>query len=64
MWFRVLAARYGMERGRLRDGGRRESSWWREIVRLRDRVGGSEGGWFRECVSKKGGGRFRYLLLD
>ncbi|MCI93416.1 putative non-LTR retroelement reverse transcriptase related, partial [Trifolium medium] len=38
-WFRVLAARYGMERGRLRDGGRRWSSWWREIVRIRD--GGS-----------------------
>ncbi|MCI40586.1 hypothetical protein A2U01_0061819, partial [Trifolium medium] len=27
LWFRVLAARYGVESGRLRDGGRRGSSW-------------------------------------
>ncbi|PNX64829.1 hypothetical protein L195_g062305 [Trifolium pratense] len=27
MWFRVLVARYGMEGGRLRGGGRRGSSW-------------------------------------
>ncbi|PNX67807.1 hypothetical protein L195_g055826 [Trifolium pratense] len=40
MWFRVLAARYGIEGGRLRDGGRRGSSWWRKIARIRD--GGSE----------------------
>ncbi|GAU41517.1 hypothetical protein TSUD_302560 [Trifolium subterraneum] len=32
--FRVLATRYGMEGGRLREGGRRGSSWWREIVWL------------------------------
>ncbi|GAU49599.1 hypothetical protein TSUD_407640 [Trifolium subterraneum] len=35
-WFRVLAARYGMDGGRLRDGGRRGSSWWREIMRIRE----------------------------
>jgi hypothetical protein len=47
MWFRVLAARYGMEWGRLRDGWRRrKSSWWREIVRIRDGAGGIDGGWF------------------
>ncbi|CAJ2657308.1 unnamed protein product [Trifolium pratense] len=48
LWFRVLAARYGIEGGRLRDGGRRGSSWWREIARIRD--GGSEtgGSWFGE----------------
>ncbi|GAU46852.1 hypothetical protein TSUD_241610 [Trifolium subterraneum] len=34
LWFRVLVARYRMEGGRLREGGRRGSSWWREIVRL------------------------------
>ncbi|GAU24432.1 hypothetical protein TSUD_364160 [Trifolium subterraneum] len=33
LWFRVLAARYGVERGRLKAGGRRGSSWWREIAR-------------------------------
>ncbi|MCI32032.1 receptor-like kinase, partial [Trifolium medium] len=43
LWFRVLAARYGVERGRLRAGGARGSSWWREIVRIRD-GGGELGG--------------------
>ncbi|GAU42012.1 hypothetical protein TSUD_236790 [Trifolium subterraneum] len=56
LWFRVLAARYGMERGRLRDGGRRGSAWWREIVRIRE--GGELGGsWFGEHVSKRVGDR-------
>jgi hypothetical protein len=55
MWFRVLAARYGVERGRLREGGRRGSSWWRELASIRDGVGEAEGGWFRECVEKKVG---------
>ncbi|GAU41111.1 hypothetical protein TSUD_398070 [Trifolium subterraneum] len=55
LWYRVLAARYGVERGRLRDGGRRASSWWREIVRSRDSGGGIEGAWFGECISKKVG---------
>ncbi|MCI62016.1 hypothetical protein A2U01_0083273, partial [Trifolium medium] len=36
LWFRVLAARYGVERGRLQEGGRRGSSWWRELARIRD----------------------------
>ncbi|MCI67353.1 receptor-like kinase, partial [Trifolium medium] len=40
LWFRVLAARYGVEGGRLRDGGRIGSSWWREITRIRE--GGGE----------------------
>ncbi|KAK2426689.1 hypothetical protein QL285_025332 [Trifolium repens] len=55
MWFKVLAARYGVDRGMLRDGGRRRFSWWREIVNIRDGVGGIGGGWFRECVSRKVG---------
>ncbi|MCI85851.1 receptor-like kinase, partial [Trifolium medium] len=33
--YRVLAARYGEEAGRLKAGGRRGSSWWREISRIR-----------------------------
>jgi hypothetical protein len=42
--FRVLAARYGVERGIMMGGGRRGSSWWREIVSIQDGVGGIEGG--------------------
>ncbi|GAU46777.1 hypothetical protein TSUD_402880, partial [Trifolium subterraneum] len=36
LWFRVLGARYGMEGGKIRDGGRRGSSWWRDITRIRE----------------------------
>ncbi|GAU10201.1 hypothetical protein TSUD_420190, partial [Trifolium subterraneum] len=52
LWFRVLAARYGVERGRIRDGGRRGSTWWREIVSIKE---GSElgGSWFGDHVSKR-----------
>ncbi|MCI43266.1 putative non-LTR retroelement reverse transcriptase, partial [Trifolium medium] len=46
LWFRVLATRYGVERGRLREGGRKGSSWWREIVNIRDGRGDLGGGWF------------------
>ncbi|GAU49945.1 hypothetical protein TSUD_408400 [Trifolium subterraneum] len=54
LWFRVLAARYGVERGRLREGGRRGSVWWRELECIRE--GGELGGsWFGELVSKKVG---------
>ncbi|GAU13793.1 hypothetical protein TSUD_83020 [Trifolium subterraneum] len=55
LWFRILAARYGMKRGRLREGGRRGSSWWREIVNIREGRGDIGGGWFGERVSKKVG---------
>ncbi|GAU19449.1 hypothetical protein TSUD_76930 [Trifolium subterraneum] len=48
----VLAAKYGVEKGELREGGRRWSSWWREMVRIRNGVGG---GWFRESVVRQGG---------
>ncbi|MCI40637.1 RNA-directed DNA polymerase (Reverse transcriptase), partial [Trifolium medium] len=40
LWFRVLVAHYGLERGQLREGGRRGSSWWREIARIREKVDG------------------------
>ncbi|MCI88104.1 hypothetical protein A2U01_0109390, partial [Trifolium medium] len=43
MWFRVLAARYGVEGGRLQVGGRRKSLWWREIASIRE-GGGAPGG--------------------
>jgi hypothetical protein len=55
LWFRVLVARYGMKLGRLREGGRMGSAWWRDIVRIRDGVGEIRDGWFGECVSRKVG---------
>jgi hypothetical protein len=63
LWFRVLAARYGLERGRLREGGRRASSWWREIGRIRE--GGELGDrWFEDHVSRRVGGGVGYFILD
>ncbi|PNX70724.1 receptor-like kinase, partial [Trifolium pratense] len=53
MWFRVLAARYGVEGGRLRDGGRRGSLWWREIASIREGVGEPGDGWFGEHVVRR-----------
>jgi hypothetical protein len=54
LWYRVLAARYGVEGGRLRDGGRRGSSWWKEVVRIRE--GGEFGGSrFEEHVERRVG---------
>ncbi|GAU50004.1 hypothetical protein TSUD_287100 [Trifolium subterraneum] len=51
----LLAARYGVERGCVRAGGRSGSSWWREIVMIRDGVDDLGGGWFGEGVLKKVG---------
>ncbi|GAU47037.1 hypothetical protein TSUD_239950 [Trifolium subterraneum] len=55
LWFRVLAARYGLERGRLCAGGPRGSMWWRELVRIRDGGGELGGGWFGEHIRRKVG---------
>ncbi|GAU49175.1 hypothetical protein TSUD_133700 [Trifolium subterraneum] len=41
--------------GQLREGRDRGSSWWREIVKIREGVGGLGGGWFRESVVKRVG---------
>ncbi|GAU47853.1 hypothetical protein TSUD_404300 [Trifolium subterraneum] len=55
LWFRVLATRYGVERGRLCAGGRRGSAWWREVAHIRDGGGEVEGGWFGGHISRKVG---------
>ncbi|GAU13014.1 hypothetical protein TSUD_173140 [Trifolium subterraneum] len=55
LWYRVLAARYGVERGRLSAGGTKGSSWWRAIMCIWDGGGEVEGGWFRGHISKKVG---------
>jgi len=34
-WFGMLSARYGLEGGRLKDGGHEASNWWRDISTLR-----------------------------
>ncbi|GAU21182.1 hypothetical protein TSUD_10990 [Trifolium subterraneum] len=54
LWYRVLRARYGEEAGRLVMGDRRGSSWWREILKIRDdeSVGGT---WFAESIVRRVG---------
>ncbi|CAJ2662883.1 unnamed protein product [Trifolium pratense] len=55
LWFRVLAGRYGVVRGRLCEGGARGSTWWRVLARIRDGGGEAGRGWFRECVVRQVG---------
>ena len=55
LWYRVLAARYGELGGRLEDGGRSGSCWWREASRIRDRGVGGESGWFDDQVVRRVG---------
>lgn len=41
------------------------STWWREIAKIRDRVGGVGGNWFEVSVSKKvGNGLHSYFWYD
>jgi hypothetical protein len=54
-WYRVLAARYDEEAGRLEVGGRSGSYWWREVARIRNDIGDGGEGWFAERVSRKVG---------
>ncbi|GAU10440.1 hypothetical protein TSUD_422840, partial [Trifolium subterraneum] len=64
LWSRVLAARYGRDGGKLRDGGQRGSVLWRAIVRIRE--GGDVGGrWFEEHVSRRvGDGLHTFFWTD
>ena len=38
-------------------GGRSGSFWWREMAKIRDGLGGFDGGWFQDYVSWKVGDR-------
>jgi len=56
LWYRVLKARYGEEGGRLKEGGRDSSLWWRLITIIRRGVGVSEGSWFEDNLCRVVGG--------
>jgi len=53
LWYRVLAARYGEEAGRLAVGGRSVSCWWIEVSNIRDGICEVGEGWFAGMVSRK-----------
>jgi hypothetical protein len=47
------------------EGGRMSSTWWREIVRIRDGVGGLSDNWFGESVTRKvGDGSYALFWFD
>lgn len=65
LWFKVLLSRYGEERGRLREGSRLGSAWWKEIVKIREGIGVEGGGWFEENISiRLGNGLNTYFWSD
>jgi len=65
LWCRVLQARYGEEGGRLKEGERDSSLWWRIISSIRRGVGMSEGSWFEDNVCRVvGGGGSTFFSSD
>jgi len=58
LWYQVLCARYGEERGRLccscRWGG---SVWWQTILDVRDGVGQVDPGWMSDSIIRQAGDR-------
>ncbi|XP_024640465.1 uncharacterized protein [Medicago truncatula] len=59
LWYRVLVARYGEEGGRLLDGGRTASAWWRAIATLHSEA------WFGTNVKRSvGNGENIYFWSD
>ena len=55
LWYRVLKARY-REAGRLQEGGRDCSMWWRMVSSIRGGVGVGVGSWFEDNVRRAVGG--------
>jgi len=53
LWFRLLAARYGLEGGRIKAGGREVYVWWREMTRIRDGERAASGNWYVDNVRLK-----------
>ena len=59
LWYRVLSARYGMEGGRLKGGGREASLWWRDISLL------CRESWFTDHVDRSlGNGKHTLFWSD
>lgn len=46
LWYRMLKARYGEVGGRIQEGVRRASGWWRTMCEIREGVGSGVGNWF------------------
>ncbi|AET00285.1 hypothetical protein MTR_5g090360 [Medicago truncatula] len=46
LWYCVLKACYGEEGGRLKEGGRHSSAWWRSLCRFTEGIDEGVGSWF------------------
>jgi hypothetical protein len=65
LWYRVLKARYGEEGGRIKEGGRLSSAWWKMVCQIREGIGVGVGNWFESNVSKVvGDGRNTLFWYD
>jgi len=65
LWYRVLKARYGEVEGRIKEGGRYDSRWWRSICKVREGSGMVVGGWFDNNIRRVvGNGRETLFWTD
>jgi hypothetical protein len=65
LWYQVLKARYGEVGGRLVEGGRDSSIWWRMLSDIRGGLSVRAEGWFEDDVRRRvGGGSNTYFWLD
>jgi len=65
LWYRVLKARYGEVGGRLQEGGRNSSAWWRMLSSVREGVGERVGRWFDDNTRRVlGDGRDTLFWYD
>jgi len=56
LWYRAIKVRYRKEGGRLKEGGRQSSLWWRMMCCIRNGVGLGVGRWFEDNVHRVVGG--------
>jgi len=52
VWYKVLVARYGEVRGRLSEGGKDGSTWWKDLVGIRNGLGMEMGSWFDDSLRR------------
>ena len=55
MWYRVLVARYGEDDGNINDGGSTTSTWWRNLLSIKEGVGEGDGSWFDDDIQREVG---------
>ena len=65
LWFKFLSSRYREDNDCLKEGGRRGSAWWPEIVKIQEGIGVEGGSWCEANVKKVVGNGFNtYFWLD